>query len=355
MGTMKDCLLLLATLATLAPPVFALTTDRILGFPARVVLLISLPALVLLVAIFVYTLLKRHGLSRLILWGLIGGLLGTVALDAVRLVGVKLGAFPMDIPRMFGIIASGKAPQFQTNTMATIVQFTADLPEEQLREMMRKRLKFLASLDETSRRAFMGAMLKGLMALSPEKRARMVETQMSLITGELDSDAARTVSESMSTIMAGTPPPERFPSGIEIFLRVPPVPMTEFRKASEISYPLTLKGSGVSDARVAALGYLWHFNIGATFGITYTLLFGSGSWPLAFGWGAFVWLAMMVLMPVMMPMIAFPWWFVIVPFLAHMAMAVPIGWAAKRFVDQEADSKSFLGLLRQEKISTLRR
>ena len=123
MGTMKDCLLLLATLATLAPPVFALTTDRILGFPARVVLGISLPALVLLVAIFVYTLLKRHGLSRLILWGLVGGLLGTVALDAVRLVGVQLGAFPMDIPRMFGIIASGKAPQFQTTTMSTIVQF----------------------------------------------------------------------------------------------------------------------------------------------------------------------------------------------------------------------------------------
>lgn len=351
MGTMKDCLLLLATLVTLAPPVFALTTDRILGFPARVVLVISLPALVLLGAIFLYTLLKRHGLSRLILWGLVGGLLGTVALDTVRLVGVKLGAFPMDMPRMFGIIASGKAPRFQTNTMATIVQFTADLPEEQLREVMQKRLKFLAGLDETSRRAFMGAMLKGLMALPNEKRARMVETQMSLITSELDADEARTVSDSMSTIMAGTPAPAKFPSGIELFLKVPRVPMGEFRKAAEISYPLTLKESGLSDLQVAALGYLWHFNIGATFGITYTLLFGRGSWPLAFGWGAFVWLAMMVLMPVMMPMIHFPWWFVIVPFVAHMAMAVPIGWVPLRFVDEEADGKSFLGLLRAERKS----
>jgi len=348
---LKDCLLLLATLATLAPPVFALTADRILGFPARVLLVIGLPALVLLGVIFVYTLVKRHGLSRLILWGLVGGLLGTVALDAVRLAGVKLGAFPMDMPRMFGIIAAGRAPQFQTNTMATIVQFAADLPEEQLREVMRQRLKFLAGLDETSRRAFMGAMLKGLMALPGEKRARMVETQMALITSELDPDAARTVSDSMSTIMSGSPPPEKFPSGIELFLSVPRVPMPEFRRATELSYPLTLRESGLSDRWVMFLGYLWHFNIGATFGITYTLLFGRGSWPLAFGWGAFVWLGMMVLMPVMMPMIGFPWWFVLVPLVAHMAMAVPIGWVPRRFVDEAADGKSFLGRLRAERQS----
>jgi len=109
---MRDCLLLLATLITLAPPVLALTTDRILGFPARTVLLISLPLLLLLMAIFLYTRRQRHGLHRLILAGLIGGILGTAVLDSVRLIGVKMGAFPMDMPRMFGIIASGKAPQF---------------------------------------------------------------------------------------------------------------------------------------------------------------------------------------------------------------------------------------------------
>ena len=96
---------------------------------------------------------------------------------------------------------------------------------------------------------------------------------------------------------------------------------------------------------------LSHFSIGATCGITYTLLFGRGTWPLAFGWGAFVWLVMMVMMPVMMPMIDFPWWFVIVPLLAHMAMAAPIGWVPRRFVNEEADGKSFLGLLRAERQS----
>jgi len=52
-----------------------------------------------------------------------------------------------------------------------------------------------------------------------------------------------------------------------------------------------------------------------------------------------------------MPMIAFPWWFVIVPMLADLATAVPIGWFPRRFVDAEADGKGLLGLLRVEKRS----
>jgi len=80
----------------------------------------------------------------------------------------------------------------------------------------------------------------------------------------------------------------------------------------------------VSLATVRAFGYFWHFVIGTTFGMTYTLIFGQGSWGWAFAWGAFVWLAMMIAMPAMMPMIRFPWWFPIVPFIAHMAMAVPL-------------------------------
>ncbi|MBI3049053.1 MAG: hypothetical protein HYY76_12170 [Acidobacteria bacterium] len=349
MSPVRHCLLLLAALATLAPPVFALVADRILGLPARIVLALSLPSLAALGGIFLYTRRRQREVSRLILCGLIGGLLGTVALDAVRLVGVQLGAFPMDMPRMFGIIAAGKAPQFQTNTMATLVRFIADMPEEQRTIEMTERLKFLASVDETSRRAFMGAMLKGLLALPNEKRAMMVETQAELITTELLADEARAVSESMSAIMAGTPTPAQFPSGIELFLRVPQVPMAVFRRAADVSYPETLEDTGSSDRRVAVLGYLWHFNIGATFGISYTLLFGSGSWPLALGWGGFVWLAMMVVMPVMMPMIDFPWWFVVTPFVAHMAMAIPIGWVSLRYVGDGADRWSLLGMLRQER------
>jgi len=272
---MKDCLLLLGGLVMLVPPVFALTADRILGLSGRAVLLVSLPMLFALFLIFVYSLRTRHGIHALILWGLVGGLVGTVALDAVRLPGVKAGAFPMDMPRMFGIILSGVAPEFQTNTMATLVTFTADLADEQRREVMRRRLQFLAGVDETSRRAFMGAMVKGLMDLPPEKRMEMITTQMSLL-GELDPEASGWVSASMSAVMGGGPALPRFPSGIELYLKVPRVRMSEFRRGAAISYPRTLQEAGWSDPRLAALGYLWHFMIGATFGIAYTLLFGGG-------------------------------------------------------------------------------
>ncbi len=102
------------------------------------------------------------------------------------------------------------------------------------------------------------------------------------------------------------------------------------------------------DLRVSGLGYLWHFMIVGTFGIAYVLLFCRGRWLWALGWGTFVWGAMMVLMPLMMPMIDFAWWFPGVPFLAHLAMAVRIGWVALRLVKPEADVKSFVGLLRRD-------
>jgi len=238
--------------------------------------------------------------------------------------------------------------------MAQIVQFIAQLPDRQRKAEMRKRVHFLVSLDETSRRAFMGAMLKGLEALPAEKRAAMIQTQVSLLS-ELETEQAGTMMASMGALtMGGAPGGSKFPNGIELFHKVLQVPMAEFRKAAEVSYPQTLKETGLSDRRVALLGYLWHFMIGATFGITYTLLFGRGRWLWAFGWGAFVWLAMMVLMPVMMPMIDFPWWFPVIPFVAHMAMAIPIGWVALRWVNEPADRKSFVGLLREEKERSLR-
>lgn len=345
---LKDCLVLLAAAASLPPPVFALLADRVLGLPASPVLLFSLPALALLLAVFVYTLWTRHGISHLILWGAIGGFLGTVALDAVRLAGVKFGTFPMDMPRMFGIIIAGVAPEFQENTMATLVQFTAEMPEDARREVMRIRLRFLGGVDETSRRAFMGAMIKGLQELPPEKRMAMVETQTALMS-ELDPEVQTLVSASMVSLMGGRPALPRFPSGIELYMKVPQVPMGEFRRAAEISFPRTLEETQRSPTSVGLLGYFWHFMIGGTFGIAYTLLFGRGRWLWAFGWGTFVWLGMMLLMPVMMPMIDFPWWFPAVPFLAHLAMAAGIGAVARRFVRPEADAKSFAGLVRLDR------
>jgi len=80
--------------------------------------------------------------------------------------------------------------------------------------------------------------------------------------------------------------------------------------------------------------------------MAYTLLFGSGSWLLAFAWCTFVWLVMMVGMPKMMPMIHLPYpKFMIVPLLAHWAMAIPIGYFALNFVDPAVSASSlFEGL-----------
>jgi len=52
---------------------------------------------------------------------------------------------------------------------------------------------------------------------------------------------------------------------------------------------------------------------------------------------------------IMMPMIDFPWWFPAVPLVAHLAMAVPIGWAALKFVDEQSDASSFMGLLKRDR------
>ena len=73
--------------------------------------------------------------------------------------------------------------------------------------------------------------------------------------------------------------------------------------------------------------------------------FGRGSWALAFGWGIFIWLVMNVSMPRMMTVIRFPRTFPVVPLLAHLAMAVPIGYFALTFVSPSASEASLISRL----------
>lgn len=125
---------------------------------------------------------------------------------------------------------------------------------------------------------------------------------------------------------------------------MPQVPMATFRDLAAVALPRTVQEAGLSMGRIQLLGYLWHFLMGATFGVQYTLLFGTGSWGLALGWGLFVWLVMMIAMPPMMPMIRFPAWFPIVPLLAHVAMAIPLAWVAQTFLPAWATAGSLIGL-----------
>jgi hypothetical protein len=113
----------------------------------------------------------------------------------------------------------------------------------------------------------------------------------------------------------------------------------------ETAIPRTLAETGMPAVVVLAVGYLWHFIIGAGFGAQYTLLVGRGSWVLAMGWGIFIWAGMMVAMPPMMPMIRFPRWFPVVPFIAHIAFAVPLALVTLARIDLLASASSALGLL----------
>ncbi|GBD08762.1 hypothetical protein HRbin22_01003 [Candidatus Thermoflexus japonica] len=325
---------------SLAAPVGSLVIDRILGIPARRLFgLWGLPSLGAFLIGILSAAAVGDPLSELVAWGAIGGLVATAALDVVRLIGVALGAFPMDMPSMFGLIALGQAPRFQRQMMAQMVAHLAALPPEAQRAALRARLEALSRLPEPMRVAVVGAMQGGLMRLPEPRRQAFLIAQMGVLA-ELSPEVRSAVMRAMDRAMTGVSdsPVYGQPRGL------PRIEMALFRRLAAAAFPETLKEARLPVWKVRLVGYLWHFLIGATFGITYTLLFGHGTWALAFLWGAFVWLAMMVLMPPMMPLIRFPWWFPIVPFLAHMAMAVPIGFFAS-LISASAHLRSLTGWL----------
>jgi len=330
----------LLVFVSLGVPVGSLVVDRILGIPARKLFVWwGVPSLVVFILGTLYAAATRSPLLELIIWGVIAGWLATAALDTVRLIGVRFKAFPLDMPMMFGAIALGLAPKLQRNMMGQMVAHIAGLPEPARRQMLEERLKALVRLPEPMRATVMAAMRRGLDRLPEEKRLAVVGTQLDLMA-EMASPARATLLTTMDQVLFNTVRPVYAqPRGL------PKLPMALFREFMERAYPLTLQEENVSHRTAAFWGYLWHFTIGATFGITYTLLFGQGSWPLALGWGIFVWLSMMILMPPMMPLIRFPWWFPIVPFIAHIAMAIPIGYVALNYLDPAAHAASLFGAL----------
>lgn len=109
--------------------------------------------------------------------------------------------------------------------------------------------------------------------------------------------------------------------------------------------PRTAEEAGGSHSTALLVGYGWHLLNGLGFGLAYTLLFGAGTWWLAFAWGIFIWAGMMATMPIMMPVIKFPMpGFLVVPFAAHIVMAVPIGYYALK-ASEAANVAGLLGFL----------
>lgn len=354
-----DALLGLLTLAIIGAPTAALMLDRVREFAApRFFKTQGIPALIVFIVLVIYLKSTINPLLDLIVWGAIGGLAATVALDIVRLIGVKFNAFPIDMPQMFGAMALGVAPKLPKHVMGRMVAMLADLPDSKRREMMEPRIKAMSNLDPGERRLFMGMMMEGLNKLTQEKRERVMKTQIEILSS-LPNEKRSSMMKTMDELLLGVHNPDSVTvkSPMSVFRRglMPKIPMAMFRELAG-KWGVHTKGSalelasqeaGVSPRSLVSAGYLWHAVNGATYGIAYTLLFGSGSWLLAFGWGTFVWLVMMAGMPKMMPMIHLPYpKFMIVPLLAHWAMAIPIGYFALNYVSPAVSAASlFEGLL----------
>lgn len=329
----------------LGAPTAMLMLDRLAGLSAkRVFRTQGLPALVVFVALSIYTFSVREPLFDLIWWGFIGGIVATLALDAVRLIGVHAGAFPMDMPMMFGAMVLGVAPVVQKKIVAQVVEDIAALPSEARHREMLARMRYLAAAPAWRRRLLMSGMLEGLRKLPQEKADAMRRSQIEIMTS-FPEEQRVAMMKTMDELMMGVPPaeetlPARLRSPSEI--KLPQIPMADFRNKAKKAFSQASGETGVSPGRIATAGYLWHFANGATYGIAFTLLFGAGSWALAIVWGVLIWAVMMVSMPKMMPMVRFPPSFPIVPLLAHVAMAIPIGYFAINFVSSSGSSSSLV-------------
>lgn len=328
-------------LVSLGVPVGSLMIDRIFGVPARLQWKYwGIPSLIAFIVALVGGLISGNGIVGLILWGIVSGVLGSAALDVVRLFGHHvLHAFPLDMPQLFGTIAYGLAPQLQRSVMGEMVSYLSELPEERRRKMMAPRLRAIAGLSDPLRLAVVGAMQRGLAQLPEDRRQTVMSTQMEMMA-ELAPDQRRSLMAAMDAAMAGKGQPVYAqPRGL------PRTPMSIVRRFMEAALPKTWTEAGLPAGKPILAGYVWHFIIGTTFAITYNLIFGHGTWALAFGWGIFIWLGMMIAMPPMMPLIKFPWWFPIVPFIAHLAMAIPFGYVALNLLSPAADAASLFGAL----------
>jgi hypothetical protein len=345
---MSDWPLWILSLVTIGAPTGALMLDRMGKMTApRFFKRQGLPALVVFLIVAAYVAYTGNPLTSLIVWGLVGGLLGTVTLDIVRLLGVSIGAFPMDMPKMFGSMALGSAPYLPKHVMASMVAMLSKMPGESRKNMMQERISAMAKMPPRERKMFVSMIYNGMMKLPEQDRQAVMKTQIEIVSA-LPQDERMAMMEAMDEAMTGgvsmNPPPNPVPAfraGL-----MPRIPMGIFRKLVDRALPAAAKEKDLTMGRVVLTGYLWHFVNGATYGIAYTLLFGRGSWLLALGWGTFVWLVMMASMPKMMPMVQLPYpKFMVIPLLAHWAMIIPIGYFALTFITPAASAGSFFGFL----------
>lgn len=270
---------------------------------------------------------------KLVAWGALVGFFGTVTLDVVRLIGLKLGAFPLDMPIVFGAMATGTIRRLQHLVMGQVLH--NELVAGDLRQFVASRVSVIPRLSERQR-VNVGATMMGAIATLPESEAEQVGRTQFETLSRFDGDGRRAIMRAMDAASSVVRPGQ--PRGL------PRVPMVKFRRAAESATRMFRSENPDAFRAAFSAGYLWHGINGISFGIMYGLIFGPGSWVWALAWGTAVWLAMMVLMPLMMPTLKLPPWFPVVPFAAHMAMVLPF-LALQMWVSDSANAVSLLGRL----------
>jgi len=115
------------TLLAIGTPSQLLLLDLLGVFKApRSIKLLSPPALILIVVIVFYSSLNSSSFLDLLAVGAAAGILGTVALDSVRIPGYLLGYMPMDLPVRFGTKALNLDSKFMLGMMPKVMGYVSD-------------------------------------------------------------------------------------------------------------------------------------------------------------------------------------------------------------------------------------
>lgn len=279
--------------------------------------------------------------ASLALWGAVGGVLGAIALEAGGAVGVRLGVFPMALPAMLGMIASGLWPRFERNLLARSVELAAAQPRVAHRSLLAPQIRALVGLSEPRRAAAVTGLLGGVARLPADRAPAVLATQLGLVAELAEPDRQRV----LGTMERALRQPERHAAIGQRPMGMPRFEMREFRGLASTEVPRTLGEVGLTTRELLIRGYLWYFLIGAALGMLYVLLVGSGSWAHAAVWGALVWLARIAAGPVLVPLVRLPAWSPVGTFVTQLAFSAPLAFVALSFVGEQASAASLLGVV----------
>src|SRR5574340_292901 len=106
-----------------APPTLLLLDVRGIFKAPRSIKLLAPPALVLFLGSVALAYSEGSAVTNLVWAGVVAGLLGTAALDSIRIPGYLLGYMPLDLPLRFGTKALGLDEKFMLGMMPKVMGY----------------------------------------------------------------------------------------------------------------------------------------------------------------------------------------------------------------------------------------